>query len=133
MDQSMSAVVGRLEQGLAIRRSWPVSSITYDTGGAVLTGPGGARLGARKVVVTASLGVLQAGRIAFSPPLPADKQGAISRLRMGNAAKVGVTCGGGGGGGGATAGWVSLSGGGGVAMPMPMTVLLPLPPRGPCR
>lgn len=88
MSQPMSAVVDKLRQGLAIRTRWPVSSISYDQGGAVLTGPDGARLGARKVVVTASLAVLQSGRLAFSPPLPADKQGALRRLRMGNAAKV---------------------------------------------
>ena len=88
MSQPMSAVVDKLRQGLAIRTAWPVSSITYGQGGAVLTGPGGAQLGARKVIVTASLAVLQSGRLRFSPALPADKQGALSRLRMGNAAKV---------------------------------------------
>jgi hypothetical protein len=88
MSQPMSAVVDKLRQGLAIRTRWPVSNISYDQGGAVLTGPDGVRLGARKVVVTASLAVLQSGRLAFSPPLPADKQGALRRLRMGNAAKV---------------------------------------------
>lgn len=88
MQQPMSAVVDRLRQGLAIRTGWPVSNIAYDQGGAVLTGPKGARLGARKVIVTASLAVLQSGRLGFSPELPLDKQGALSRLRMGNAAKV---------------------------------------------
>lgn len=88
MAQPMSAVVDKLRQGLAIHTRWPVSNISYDQGGAVLTGPDGARLGARKVVVTASLAVLQSGRLAFSPPLPADKQGALRRLRMGNAAKI---------------------------------------------
>jgi lysine-specific histone demethylase 1 len=85
----MSAVVDKLRQGLAIRTRWPVSNITYSQGGAVLTGPDGAKLGARKVIVTASLAVLQSGRLGFSPALPADKQGALKRLRMGNAAKVG--------------------------------------------
>ena len=89
MSQPMSAVVDKLRQGLAIRTRWPVSNITYSQGGAVLTGPDGAKLGARKVIVTASLAVLQSGRLGFSPALPADKQGALSRLRMGNAAKVG--------------------------------------------
>lgn len=88
MSQPMSAVVDKLRQGLSIRKAWPVSNISYDQGGAVLTGPDGAKLGARKVIVTASLAVLQSGRLGFSPALPADKQGALSRLRMGNAAKV---------------------------------------------
>lgn len=93
MSQPMSAVVDELRQGLAIRTRWPVSDISYDQGGAVLTGPDGVRLGGRKVIVTASLAVLQSGRLGFSPSLPADKQGALRRLRMGNAAKVrGSTC-----------------------------------------
>jgi monoamine oxidase len=88
MAQPMSTVVDKLRQGLAIRTRWPVSDISYDQGGAVLTGPDGVRLGARKVIVTASLAVLQSGRMRFSPELPVDKQGALKRLRMGNAAKV---------------------------------------------
>jgi len=87
----MSAVVDKLRLGLAIRTNWPVTAIHYNEGGATLTGPGGARLGARKVIVTASLAVLQSGRLGFEPPLPHDKQGALSRLRMGNAAKVSLT------------------------------------------
>jgi hypothetical protein len=88
MSQPMSAVVDKLRQGLSIRKAWPVSNISYDQGGAVLTGPDGSKLGARKVIVTASLAVLQSGRLGFSPALSADKLGALSRLRMGNAAKV---------------------------------------------
>jgi Flavin containing amine oxidoreductase len=81
-------MVQRLATGLTIRTDWPVSRLCYDAHSAVLTGPDGARLRARKVVVTASLAVLQAGRIAFVPPLPEAKAGALRRLRMGNAAKV---------------------------------------------
>jgi hypothetical protein len=56
-----------------------------------LTGAHGARIAARKVVVTAPLKVLQSGRIHFQPPLPPAKQAAIQRLRMGNAVKVSCT------------------------------------------
>jgi hypothetical protein len=75
--------------GLDIVTSFPVTSIQYGPSGALLTGPGGRQLRARTAVVTASLRVLQQGKVAFSPPLPAAKRGAIQRLRMGNAVKVG--------------------------------------------
>ncbi|KAF8072874.1 PAO3 [Scenedesmus sp. PABB004] len=88
MDQSMSTLVARLAEGLTIRTGCPVTSVTHDAAGALLRGPGGLALRARTVVITASLAVLQAGRIGFTPPLPADKVAAIRRLRMGNAAKV---------------------------------------------
>jgi monoamine oxidase len=40
------------------------------------------------------LAILQAGRIAFHPPLPPEKSGALSRIRVGRAIKVilGFTC-----------------------------------------
>ena len=43
---------------------------------------------ADSVVVTVPLGVLKAGTIAFDPPLPVDKLGAIERLGMGLLDKV---------------------------------------------
>lgn len=85
----MSALVDGLRAGLTIRTGCPITSITYSPAGALLTGPNGLRLGARKVVITASLAVLQQGRISFSPALPEPKAAAIKRLRFGNAAKVG--------------------------------------------
>ena len=48
----------------------------------------GARLDADAVVVTAPLGVLKAGAIAFSPPLPAWKRAAIDRVGFGLLNKV---------------------------------------------
>ena len=49
---------------------------------------GGACYGAEAVVITVPLGVLQAGRPAFVPRLPAQKRAAIARLRMGAYKKV---------------------------------------------
>lgn len=40
------------------------------------------------VIVTLPLGVLKAGSVAFDPPLPASKQGAIARVGMGHFEKV---------------------------------------------
>ncbi|WIA08987.1 hypothetical protein OEZ85_008401 [Tetradesmus obliquus] len=88
LDKPMSALVDGLRAGLTIRTGCPITSITYSPAGALLTGPNGLRLGARKVVITASLAVLQQGRISFSPALPEPKAAAIKRLRFGNAAKI---------------------------------------------
>lgn len=92
LDKPMSALVDELRRGLTIRTGCPITSITHSPAGAVLTGPTGVRLAARKVVVTASLAVLKQGKIQFSPALPAAKTTAIQRLRFGNAAKVGSPC-----------------------------------------
>ncbi|MGH7437794.1 MAG: flavin monoamine oxidase family protein, partial [Polyangiaceae bacterium] len=47
----------------------------------------GAELAAPRVVVTVPIGVLQAGALAFSPPLP-EKESAVHRLEMGAAGRV---------------------------------------------
>jgi monoamine oxidase len=47
----------------------------------------GAELAAPQVVITVPLGVLKAGAIAFSPPLP-DKETALRRLEMGATARI---------------------------------------------
>ena len=44
------------------------------------------------VVVAVPLGVLKAGAISFSPPLPLRKQEAIQRLGFGLLNKVGCSC-----------------------------------------
>eukprot|EP00878_Enallax_costatus_P027136 GHUV01029188.1.p1 GENE.GHUV01029188.1~~GHUV01029188.1.p1 ORF type:complete len:433 (+),score=137.10 GHUV01029188.1:367-1665(+) len=88
LDKSMSHLVNNLRAGLDIRTSFPIKSITYDNTGAILTGPNGAKLGCRKVIITAPLAVLQQERIAFRPALPAAKTAAVKRIRMGNAAKI---------------------------------------------
>ncbi len=42
----------------------------------------------RRVIVTVPIMMLQQERIIFSPPLPAEKTAAISRIKMSNAVKV---------------------------------------------
>lgn len=90
LDKSMSHLVDNLKADLEIRTSFPVTSISYNKTGAILRGPAGATLACRKVIITVPLAVLQRGKIQFNPALPADKTAAIERIRMGNAAKVGV-------------------------------------------
>lgn len=75
-------LVADLARGLEIQLDTVVSAIDYrETDIQVTTSRG--VLAADKVIVTVPLGVLQAGAIAFTPPLPADKQLAIRSLGSG--------------------------------------------------
>ena len=75
-------LVNGLAQGLDIRTATPVTQIDYaDKTVRVLTERGAFRC--QQAIVTLPLGVLQRGSVTFSPALPAQKQRAISRLKMG--------------------------------------------------
>jgi monoamine oxidase len=84
------ALVDALAKGLDIRVGHVVRAIEY--GGlsgapaAVVTDRG--RFEGDAVVCTLPLGVLKAGTVEFTPPLPAPKRDAIARLGMGNLVKV---------------------------------------------
>ncbi len=80
-------VVEALARDLDVRLEQPVSRIAYDALGVAVTTPSGELRGSH-AIVTVPVGVLQAGRIAFDPPLPASKLSAIGRLDMGNLEKV---------------------------------------------
>ena len=83
-----SALLQRYAAGLDIRFETPVSAIDWGgRDGVVLTTPGGA-VRARAVVVTVSIGVLQAEAIRFTPPLPAETSEAVHGLSMGALTKL---------------------------------------------
>jgi monoamine oxidase len=65
-----------------------VDRVTADETGVTLTLAGGDTVRGSAVIVTAPLGVLQAGAIGFEPPLVGDQAGALARLKMGNLEKV---------------------------------------------
>jgi hypothetical protein len=109
MEQPMSEVARRLGRGLDVWLGWAVGSVRVVQNGAAATGGGGFSvvlerapsshssnpnsnpttvIRASRVVVTVPLGVLKAGKIAFSPPLPERKREAVERLRFGNAIKI---------------------------------------------
>jgi monoamine oxidase len=82
-----------------VRLEWPVSAVEVVSGfcggdsGAVTTsvclvGPGGARVTATTAIMAVPLAVLQAGCIAFTPPLPPEKAAGFSRVRVGHAMKI---------------------------------------------
>lgn len=66
----------------------PVTKIAYTDDGVVIEVKNGKRYEARKALVTVSVGVLQAKKIQFEPPLPPSKQEAIDGLPMGHMQKV---------------------------------------------
>ncbi|MDJ0627441.1 MAG: FAD-dependent oxidoreductase [Rhodobacter sp.] len=72
-------LIAGLTGGYPIRPNHQVSSIAYRRAGVTLNGS--ERFDA--AIVTAPLGVLKAGAIAFDPALPPGKQTAIDRLGMG--------------------------------------------------
>lgn len=99
LDQNYQVVGGydqipiRLAAGLGdrVRLSSPVREVTWRRGEAVVTcdtAGGATALRARRILVTAPIGVLQSGRPSFSPPLPAWKREAIAGLRMGRVVVV---------------------------------------------
>lgn len=81
------ALVNALANGLDIRTDAPVSRIEIRDAGVIVHGEANTWSGSH-VVITVPLGVLKAGRIAFDPPLPADKRYAIDNMEMGNLEKV---------------------------------------------
>ncbi|MCB0112708.1 MAG: NAD(P)/FAD-dependent oxidoreductase [Caldilineaceae bacterium] len=80
-------IVAGLADGLTIETDTVVESIAYGEDGVrVRTNRGEER--ADHVIVTVPLGVLKAGRIAFFPALPAEKQAAIQRIGYGHYEKL---------------------------------------------
>ena len=75
-------VLDTLDDGLDIRLEHVVSKVQYDQNGVtVITNKGD--FNSKYVISTLPMGVLKAGDVEFSPPLPTDKQQAIDRIGMG--------------------------------------------------
>lgn len=80
-------ITGRLARGLAVRLQEPVTAISYGAGGVVATTLRGEHR-AGHAVITLPLGVLKAGGVAFSPPLPRRTRAAVTALGMGSYMKT---------------------------------------------
>jgi len=65
MNKSMGAVVAKLAKGLSVRTSFPVTSITYGSEGARLSGPAGA-VRAGKVIITVPLKVSHQAQVLIN-------------------------------------------------------------------
>ncbi len=83
----LGALIAELGRELPILHGCPVERITRTRDRVDLQTQRGP-IRARSVIVTASLGVLTSGSIAFEPPLSPAKREALARLTMGRAEKV---------------------------------------------
>lgn len=80
-------IVEYLADGLDVRTGQLVTHVAYDANGVTVTTETEIFTGSH-AIVTAPLGVLKAGAIAFEPPLPAQKVAAIDALGFGHFEKV---------------------------------------------
>jgi monoamine oxidase len=82
----MGNFIATFTNGLDVRTSKPVTSVDYTRQG-VTVRAGGQIFRAKAAIVTASVGVLRKGKIAFIPGLPPLHKDAIAHLKMGYANK----------------------------------------------
>jgi len=81
------AITKLLAEGVTIRLNTTVTQINYNNADIKIATSQG-DFSAKYVVCTLPLGVLKSGNVTFLPALPADKQGAIQRMKMGNINKI---------------------------------------------
>lgn len=77
-----------LAQGLDIRLNTVVTAIHWGEAPIRIETRAGTTYTAERLLITLPLGVLQAGRVHFDPPLPAEKRAAIDALAMGRGLKI---------------------------------------------
>ncbi len=87
VEEGFGTLIARMGADIPVVLSSPVSRIAWGDKGVTVTTPAG-ELRAKACIVTVSTGVLNAGSIAFDPPLPPARQQAIADLPMGLLAKV---------------------------------------------
>ncbi len=85
--QGFGAIVARYGVGAPVRLNAPVSAIKYGGAGVELVTPAGT-VRAKKVIVTASTGVLSSGAIRWDPVLPDWKEQSFHDLPMGLLVKM---------------------------------------------
>jgi monoamine oxidase len=77
------ALVAHAARDLPLRTGAEVTLVAQEAGGVRITLRGGEVISARAAIVTLPLGVLQAGAVAFDPPLAPARRQAISDLGVG--------------------------------------------------
>ena len=82
--QGLGALVAKLATGLPVQLGNPVRRIEWGGRRAIEVVTAQGRLIAQAVIVTASTGVLNAGKIAFNPELPKRPREALSQLPLGS-------------------------------------------------
>jgi monoamine oxidase len=86
--QGLGALIATLAKGLPVKLSSPVTRINYGGRFLIEVEAANEKIDCRSVIVTASTNVLAAGKINFSPALPARKLDAASKLRLGSYDRV---------------------------------------------
>ena len=86
--QGVGTLAARLSAGLPISIGMNVSRISSGAQGRVSVHTNRGEIVARSVIVTASIGVLQAGSIGFEPGLTPEFQNALAALTMGSTIKI---------------------------------------------
>jgi len=85
--QGFDQVPRILARGLDVRLNTVVRSITYDTGSVQVATNRGV-FQAKRVIVTAPISVLKAGKIRFHPGLPAEKTAALGHMSFAATMKI---------------------------------------------
>lgn len=88
IDRGFGGFVAEYGKDVPVELNQKVKTIRHGADGVVVTTASGATYRGRKVLVTVSTGVLQAGHIKFEPDLPGWKKDAIAELKMGVLDKV---------------------------------------------
>lgn len=85
LDGGYEPLVAHLARGLDVRLGWEVARVRTgaDGSGATVEATDGRTIESDAVILTVPLGVLQAGSLAFDPPLPAETLAAIDSLGVG--------------------------------------------------
>ncbi|WP_432479172.1 flavin monoamine oxidase family protein [Nocardioides sp. GXQ0305] len=83
-----AAVVDAMGSGLDVRLEQPVVGVEVTDEGVSVTSESGETETGSHVVVAVPLGVLQSGRLTFTPPLPPERAQLVSRLGFGRYEKV---------------------------------------------
>ncbi|MEU9879678.1 flavin monoamine oxidase family protein [Streptomyces phaeochromogenes] len=76
-------LIAEVQGDIKVRTGATVTAVRHDSTGTTLTLDGGEEIEADHSVITVPIGVLKAGRIAFHPALPDEKQEAIDALGAG--------------------------------------------------
>jgi len=89
--QGFGALLAKLAAGIPVQLSTPVTQLDISgRGGRVEARTAGGAIRAPYAIVTASTGVLAAGKIAFTPELPKRQLDAAGQLRLGSYDRIGL-------------------------------------------
>ena len=87
--EGMETVTQSFMHGVPVRLQTPVSNVKWGAEGVVVDA-GTVRFAAKKILMTASTGMLASGRIGFDPPLPDWKQQAVADVPMATYDKIAI-------------------------------------------